>query len=130
MITLTALLILACNAAHVTGKEAPPNDSKAAGQRELLKQYALCECMRQANTGTNVGINDVSLSVYYDQLLYDDGAISRIDSLSKKAADGIGGYDNDVDYRGKKAILYHCMQYYKSAALDSMVRSMDGNMAK
>jgi len=129
LITLLICTALACKSAREIRTAVVSGDSTARAQSGLLKQYAFCECLRQAYKTNEHMKDDVSLSVYYDQLLYDEKAIEMIDSLTKTVADSIKPYDN-IDYRGKKPVIYKCMMYYTSRTLDSMVNSLEKNIMK
>lgn len=98
-------------------------------QRELLKEYALCQCLYYGFKEEGISQNDISLSFYNELSLYSNVAQSRIDSISKIVVNSIAP-SNHIDYKGKKAIIYTCMQFYKSNVLDSLVKSLDNHIVK
>lgn len=95
-------------------------------QHELLKQLALCSCIKYAFSNDDSIKRDLSFTVYRQITSYKDKKVYRvIDSAAKKAVEIIEpGEVADYD-TGKRAIMLNCINYYYSKRLDSLVRSLD-----
>lgn len=102
-------------------------DSSVLVQRTILKDYAFCRCLSLAGKNLpkmEADIDDVSLSVYYDSMLYHDSIISFIDKLAKRAADEMPVFSMG-DLKGRKAKFISCNSFAKSVYLDSLINSYD-----
>lgn len=104
------------------------DDSTIHKQRALLKEAALCKCINEGYGTTRVA-SDYSLSLYYEQLLYTNSAQARIDSFATAYAGSIRPAVIH-EYEGRRAIVYFCMEMYKSRRLDSMVMVLDKEIMK
>lgn len=103
------------------------SSSKLKESRQLLKEYAYCNCFQYATGDTSVFINDVSLSVYFDIANYNFNAYNKIDSLSKSVVGRFKPFEI-ADYKDKKAVFFNCFNFYKSKQLDSVVRKLDNEI--
>jgi hypothetical protein len=99
------------------------NEAEIVEQREDLKSFALCQCLRQGYKSSPV-YEDISAGVYNDNLVYGINVIDTITKISFLVADSIEPAMHH-DYNGKKAIIGSCIEFYKSKRLDSIVKSFD-----
>jgi len=100
-------------------------DSILVKKQELLKEYALCNCVSLASNKDTVVNNDISLAIYREITDYTDLKVYKIiDSISKNAADSIHP-SIIADYGDKKPILLDCITFYKSKKLDSLVKTFN-----
>ncbi len=97
-------------------------------QRQLLKEYALCNCIQYGYKNIEVK-TDISISIYYEQLLYGESIIKKIEDLSKQAVDSILP-SSVTDYNFKKPIIASCIAFYKSEKLDSTIKKYDSSIFK
>ena len=104
-------------------------DSTKTFQQQLMKDYALCRCITIAYKDVPPIENDISVSLYHEQSLYSNKADLKIDSLARVVALSIKPSEYP-DYKGKRPILYFCTEFYKSKALDSLVRALDDQIMK
>lgn len=100
-----------------------------AKERELLKEYAYCNCVLHALKEDSIVNKDISGAIYVNISHYDDSAYAVIMRLSRNAADSIKP-PTYVDYIGKLTVLYDCNNFKNSKSLDSIVRSMDKKINK
>jgi hypothetical protein len=112
----------------VTKSNAVKSDSTIQEQRELLRDYALCSCIINGS-GDSSNKNDYSRSLYADQSLYSERSLLYIDSISIVFAQSIKPAKYEA-YKGQKAIIYFCTEFYKSQRLDSLIKSLDSTIYK
>lgn len=103
-------------------------ESRLSSQRELLRDYALCSCLRFGYKDTEV-YSDISTPILLNQMLYSSFVTDLIKEKSKTYADNIK-VSEVADYNNKRPIIVSCMNYYKSSSLDSLVRSFDSELVK
>jgi hypothetical protein len=103
-------------------------DSAIIIQRQLLKEFALCNCLRFGYPNSDI-YTDISISIYFNQLLYGQSIINKITEISKQEVETVKPLEN-FDYKGKKPIFLSCMEFYKSNRLDSIVRASDSSILK
>lgn len=96
-------------------------------QRQILKEYAFCQCVNQGFEDRRFFDDDISMSFYNELSLYSKIAQMKVDSVSKLTAKSIL-LSSHLDYKGKKAVIYTCMQFYKSTLLDSLVKTLDAEI--
>ena len=99
-------------------------DTVLVSQRQLMKDYALCRCITKAYNMDSAINNDISLSFYHEELLYPENMQAVVDSLSDEIANSIVP-SKYPDYKGKRAVIYICTDFYKSVKLDSLIKSFD-----
>lgn len=99
---------------------------KLSLQRELLRDYALCACLRFGYKDTKV-YNDISTPILLNQILYSSFVTDLIKEKSKTYAGNIKGSEV-ADYNNKRPIIVDCLKYYKSSSLDSLIRSFDSEL--
>ncbi len=125
---IVTLLICSCSP-RVNIKS---NDSKSiigkklSLQRELLRDYALCACLRFGYKDSEV-YSDISTPILLNQMLYSSFITDLIKEKSKKYAGNIKGSEV-ADYNNKRPIIVDCLKYYKSSSLDSLIRSFDSEL--
>jgi len=104
-------------------------DTSVHEQRQLMKGYALCQCILGAYKNDSTSLNDVSLSFYYDQSLYGENARVKVERFANDFARTIVP-SKYPDYKGKRAVIYFCTQFYNSKTLDSLIISLDSDIMK
>jgi|GEM_PF-2917951 hypothetical protein len=125
---IVTLLICSCSP-RVNIKS---NDSKSiigkklSLQRELLRDYALCACLRFGYKDSEV-YSDISTPILLNQMLYSSFITDLIKEKSKKYAGNIKGSEV-ADYNNKRPIIVDCLKYYRSSSLDSLIRSFDSEL--
>ncbi|TWI86640.1 hypothetical protein LX66_3902 [Chitinophaga japonensis] len=99
-------------------------DSVQQASRQYLKEMAFCGCLKGA-LGTKVLFeDDISGSIYFDLAGYPPDVVMAVDSLSKEVGRAIKP-TQIADYGDKKPITFRCFEWYKSSALDSLVKRYD-----
>lgn len=101
--------------------------SSLDNNRQLLKEFAYCKCLENANLDSNIFKNDVSISVYQEISNYNSEVYTEIESAAMKYAKNIKPPILS-DYRNKKTIFLDCFAFYKSISLDSLVKRMDARV--
>jgi hypothetical protein len=134
-LSLLIAFLLACQSSRTVMTVPQDNkidslaDSTILSQRALLKGYALCRCLLYSYPQDSTLKSDISLSFYYQTLLYSDLSQARVDRFVKTYADGIKPSDY-VDYAGRKAAIFSCTELYNSRELDSLVRTLDSAITR
>lgn len=95
--------------------------------RQLLKEFAYCKCIENANLDSTVFQNDVSISIYKEISNYNSEVFTEIESAAMKFAKNIKP-PMLSDYKNKKTIFLDCFVFYKSKSLDSLVKRMDAKV--
>lgn len=118
-------LILSCvPASKTTAIQEPLQESKEiVEQRQLLKEYALCDCIRYGYKNTEV-YEDVTVSLYNEAMLYSPYTLDTVSMLAKKIAESVPPLQH-FDYNKKRPILGGCIEFFKSKMLDSLIRTYD-----
>jgi hypothetical protein len=106
-----------------TYPEAIKPDAVILQQRALLRDYALCSCIINGSGDSSLK-NDYSRSLYADQSLYAESSLLLVDSVATAYARSIKPAQYEA-YKGQKAIIYFCTEFYKSQPLDSLIRTLD-----
>lgn len=93
--------------------------------RELLKEYFLCECIREGFKDKD--IQDISSAMYFDIVKYDIEAFHEVSEYARKYVISI---DTSIikDLGNNKPIILNCIGKYKSKDLDKFIKSMDKYM--
>ena len=125
---IVTLFICSCSArVNVTSHDSGSiKGDKLKQQRELLRDYALCSCLRFGYKNTEV-YSDISTPILLNQILYSSFVSDLIKEKSKTYADNIKASEV-ADYNNKRPIIVSCMDYYKSSSLDSLIRSFDSEL--
>lgn len=100
------------------------NVSSIDNNRQLLKEFAYCKCIENANLDSNVLKNDISISVYQEISNYNSEVYAEIESAAIKFAKNIKPTILS-DHRNKKTVFLDCFAFYKSKSLDSLIKIMD-----
>ncbi|RYE55991.1 MAG: hypothetical protein EOP48_09005 [Sphingobacteriales bacterium] len=113
-------------------KKPPSEISKEAGapekNRELLKQYAFCSCLKYAHPDTLIFAKDPSRGVLFELSSYSDDVYKLVDSFAKKTAHEFQPSEI-ADHGGSTLPFFKCFQFYNSFQLDSLVKEMDNKLA-
>jgi hypothetical protein len=99
-------------------------DDKTKEQRELLKEYFLCECITEGFDDKNIQEDDISQSVLFDILNYSPDAIQEVKEYAKSFVQTIDPSPIE-DLGNRKAIILNSIEKYKSQELDDFIKSLD-----
>ena len=99
-------------------------DDKTKEQRELLKEYFLCECITEGFDDKNIQADDISQSVLFDILNYSPDAIQEVKEYAKSFVQTIDPSPIE-DLGNRKAIILNSIEKYKSQELDDFIKSLD-----
>ena len=99
-------------------------DDKTKEQRELLKEYFLCECITEGFDDKNIQEDDISQSVLFDILNYSPDAIQEVKEYAKSFVQTIDPSSIE-DLGNRKAIILNSIEKYKSQELDDFIKSLD-----
>lgn len=99
-------------------------DDKTKEQRELLKEYFLCECITEGFDDKNIQEDDISQSVLFDILNYSPDAIQEVKEYAKSFVQTIDPSPIE-DLGNRKAIILNSIEKYKSKELDDFIKSLD-----
>ena len=99
-------------------------DDKTKEQRELLKEYFLCECITEGFDDKNIQEDDISQSVLFDILNYSPDAIQEVKEYAKSFVQTIVPSPIE-DLGNRKAIILNSIEKYKSKELDDFIKSLD-----
>ena len=127
IIAITAFILFSCESAKKPVILNMNSDSSNLQQSELLKEHAFCQCLHYGFKNKEVLNNDISLSFYKESLLYSNLVQSKIDSVAESFANSILP-SSHMDYLGKRATCFSCMEFLKSNDLDSIVKSSDADI--
>lgn len=105
------------------------NNDSIVEQRQLLKDFALCSCLRFGYGTDSAVYKDITVSIYYNQLLYADSSINKVEDFAKAYSRSIKTSE-EYDYQNKKPILFSCLLFYKSKLLDSLVKTLDSTIMR
>jgi hypothetical protein len=122
--TFFKILILSLVIIHISCKttELSSNNKYRKEQEHYLKDYLLCNCIRQTYSNTEV-YNDVSITSLYSNLIDDFDPIV-LDSLNKEIIPVIKEIKpiQASDMYPKKPYLSFCIDYYNSKKMDSIIK--------
>ena len=99
-------------------------DDKSKEQRELLKEYFLCDCITEGFDDKNIQEDDISQSVLFDILNYSPDAIQEVKEYAKSFVQTIDPSPIE-DLGNRKAIILNSIEKYKSQELDDFIKSLD-----
>ena len=99
-------------------------DDKTKEQRELLKEYFLCECITEGFDDKNIQEDDISQSVLFDILNYSPDAIQEVKEYAKSFVQTLDPSPIE-DLGNRKAIILNSIEKYKSQELDDFIKSLD-----
>jgi hypothetical protein len=99
-------------------------DDKTKEQRELLKEYFLCECITEGFDDKNIQEDDISQSVLFHILNYSPDAIQEVKEYAKSFVQTIDPSPIE-DLGNRKAIILNSIEKYKSQELDDFIKSLD-----
>lgn len=102
---------------------------KKSVQRQLLKEYFLCECFRECYKDSHNIQKDLSPSVYFDIMSYELEAFRKVDEYARKTVASIGPSPM-VDLNNSKCYFIILMDFYKSKELDRFIKQMDKYLYK
>jgi len=133
VILICTFAVAGCLSVRKSAKAGNPStpvaDSVMLSQRQLLKEYALCQCIYHAYDKMGMDSVESSLSIYHENLLYSYESEMAIDSIAAFVSRSVEA-PNSGDYKGRRAVLFTCTQFYKSRYLDSIILSLDSKIAR
>lgn len=127
---LLSILYFSTNCATIrsgNGNQESKDNRLRNEKRQWLKDYALCSCLYQGFPHDSFQKKDISLAAYAEISEYQPSTFAFLDSITREIVLHIRPSQLS-DHQGKKAITLHCIQFYKSLRLDSIVRSFDTDL--
>jgi|SRR6056300_1718175 hypothetical protein len=100
------------------------SEESSENNRNLLKEFALCECL--AKSWDNIGFDtlDFSRALLFENLPYPKSVFDSLDLIVNNALkNSIGLYRIEDELYNINN--YRCIRFYKSFFLDSILRSFD-----
>ncbi len=119
---LLILILTSCS----TSKKLENKKGLYKDKRELLKDYAFCQCMLYSFEADSIKLNDVSISVLYELSDYSISLLQRkkMDSIAQSFANTIEPLQPG-DYGNKRAVILECLHFYKSRQLKKLINSIN-----
>jgi hypothetical protein len=117
----TAFIYLSCNTSK-TLQGLPMNFEESLRHNQVLwlKDYAVCKCLYYGYEKDSVIKKDISTGILASIADHAPYVYETIDSISLQIANSIKPYKIS-EYGNKKAVLLHCMEFYRSKKLDSII---------
>lgn len=100
------------------------SEENVESNRNLLKEFALCECL--SKSWENIGFDtlDFSRALIFENISYPKSVFDSLDLIISNALkNSIGLYRIEGELYSINN--YRCIRFYKSYYLDSIVRSFD-----